>query len=458
MSGKILEHQAPHGGPPAVAESRYRGRVWLFLWVALCGVVLIETVNSARVFSTAEPPRRFPYDYVSKGVWSCYGWIRPPDVASEDLEAPLRAAIRLRHGDPALYAEFDGAGVDFVYPPSGAALMLPFGFAAESVGTVRIVQIVDVLNRGCMLLIILLSISILRRAAWTTAQLGMFAVIILLCFPVRWAVVCVNVQCVINTCLALALVAYAGRREVLCGAALAVAICVKPYYLLLTVFLLIRGRLRTLATAGVLVLGVTALSVGFGGLTPWRTYIADVLPVMSHGHAIWGNQTVTGVLRRWVGDEYVMAFEATSPAVLWTSRALALPLLVGACWPRWRETRRSAPQDEATAMPVSWLVSFLDVGIALLAITLASPIAWDHHYGWAPILFAGCLAATAHLTTSVKYVVVLATACALYAADWVPVGAGRTGIITLLDSTDVAAVVLLGGTAWLTGKRLASSA
>jgi hypothetical protein len=122
-----------------------------------------------------------------------------------------------------------------------------------------------------------------------------------------------------------------------------------------------------------------AATCGAGlAISVWRFGLAnhwDYLPVLSyiarHGEIFYPNQSINGLLHRLVGDGDSLGwdphgFAPFHPVVYACTTAASLALLgLGLFGPM----RRRAPG------------SVLDLGVAVLTCTLASPVAWEHHYG-----------------------------------------------------------------------------
>lgn len=442
--------------------SRQRRTYVYFALSVLAGIFALELVNTARILATPKDQRRFPQGYVSRGVWTAYAFIRPPDATSSDIADPLCAARRVLRRDPSLYREFDGVGADYVYPPTAAIELLPFALIARWGGDSLATQSVDLAGRIGALAILLVTLRFLRRIAVTPRDWALAVVVILAFFPLRWALCCVNVQSLINAFVAAAILAYGGSRRTLCGILLGLANCLKPHLAVVVLFAVVRREWRValsaVATAAILML----VSVAALGLEPWVAYVRDVLPTMLDGYAVWGNQSILGLARRWVGDPYVMKLVPASVGVSrfgWCASAVLLALALA---PRMWQFRSSPRPGSRTAEtdrrayfpPPALLLRSSDIGIALLAITMASPIAWDHHYGWTVVVFAVSLAVGRLVRLSTGYYLTLAGSYVLLATDWIPVAADRPGPFSLLDSTKLLAAVLLCGATWYAHRRL----
>ena len=114
-----------------LALTSQRRRVVRFALLVAAGIAAVELVHTVRILMVPVEQRRFPHDYVSRGVWATYAYIRPLDRTSSDISPPLAAAEKVLRSDPQLYAEFNQTGLCFIYPPTAATELLPFGWVAR---------------------------------------------------------------------------------------------------------------------------------------------------------------------------------------------------------------------------------------------------------------------------------------------------------------------------------------
>jgi hypothetical protein len=157
----------------------------------------------------------------------------------------------------------------------------------------------------------------------------------------------------------------------------------KPQMALLLVWAGLRKQ-WSFAGALVGVAGVGALAaVAVYGLQANLDYVSFLSYISRHGEAYYSNQSVNGLVNRLLqnGDNagiYAPSFAPYRwPVYASTLVSTALILGLGLLW------RRSEYASEPT----------LDLMIAGLSITMASPIAWTHHYGILMPVFAVLLPA-----------------------------------------------------------------
>ncbi len=186
-----------------------------------------------------------------------------------------------------------------------------------------------------------------------------------------------QIQTWINGLFAAALLAWLLKRDRLSGA-LSGALClIKPQYALVAMWGALRGEWRFVQ--GALAAGAVGLaaSVALFGVAPHVEYPNVLRFIAERGESFYPNQSVNGLLNRALGNgqnlEWMDAMPEPHPLVragTWLTSAL---LLLWALLPRGAPRGRPAAADLAT------------IG---LACTVASPIAWEHHYGLLLPIFA----------------------------------------------------------------------
>ncbi|HEY8149640.1 MAG TPA: glycosyltransferase family 87 protein [Vicinamibacteria bacterium] len=199
-------------------------------------------------------------------------------------------------------------------------------------------------------------------------------------YPVMRAYANGQMQTWLNALFATAVWCWAGGRRGTAGVLLALSCAVKPQ---LAVFLLwgtIRreGRLvAAFAATSLLLLGV---SVALYGWAPHVEYLGMLRFLGERGEAFFPNQSVNGLLNRWLfnGDilfwkqPWVDHFPPYDARVFVATAVSSVVLLALALLPP-----RAGPARAG-------LIDFCLMG---LAATMASPIAWEHHYGVALPIF-----------------------------------------------------------------------
>jgi hypothetical protein len=182
------------------------------------------------------------------------------------------------------------------------------------------------------------------------------------------------------TCLfAAAVLAWLLDRETLSGILIGLIVTIKPQLAVLLVWGAIQRRRKFLVGSVSVVVPLEALSLWRYGLRNQLDYLSVLSFLSSHGESFYANQSVNGLLARMlrVGPNTEWAATAFPPfnAVVYYG-TVAMSLLMIALALFWK-------RKDGT--PQSMLLKFL---MASLLVTMASPIAWEHHYGIMAPMFA----------------------------------------------------------------------
>jgi hypothetical protein len=180
-----------------------------------------------------------------------------------------------------------------------------------------------------------------------------------------------------STCLFTgALLSLRSGRRATAGALCGAMCLLKPQLGLLIVWALLRRQNRFAAAWAAVVLPAVALSIALYGWANHLDYLKLLSFLTQHSWAYYPNQSMNGLLNRWlfIGSNLVWDphYVDYSPLVTVGTMVTSGALIVAALFWRPRDAGRS---------------EVLDFCIAGLSLTLASPLAWEHHYGiLAPIL------------------------------------------------------------------------
>jgi hypothetical protein len=170
----------------------------------------------------------------------------------------------------------------------------------------------------------------------------------------------------------------------------------------------------------------------------WRNNLAyiDVLRYMSrHGETYYPNQSLNGLLNRFVGNGSNLGFDAesfppTHTLVYLFTLLSSVALIGGALF--WRRREHSA-------------AGTIDLLAASLVFTMASPIAWEHHYGVLMPTFAVLLPAVLGAPAVRRWALPLLGAAFVVSTNYFDVAqrAGRSGPATLVQSYLWAAAIVV---------------
>lgn len=220
----------------------------------------------------------------------------------------------------------------------------------------------------------LLEAPLRSRPGPRIVRVALVAVVTVTCYPIVKAFTLGQIQVWINALFAITLFAWMQGRRSFAGLLIGLICLIKPHYGLLLLWALLRREWRFLIAA--------ALTIGVGALAAlavfgWQNHV-DYLRVLQflsqHGESYYANQSVNGLLNRLMGlgdpaaydnlDIPPGKFPPFTPLVYWLSLASSIALIAYGLW------RRSPPATRTR-----------DLARMTLCCTIASPIAWEHHYG-----------------------------------------------------------------------------
>lgn len=373
---------------PTTPEAAARRRRLTAMLVAF-GLSNLIGVN-ALVLVLGAPLRQTP-------LYSAQAFFRGEQLA--DSWRPLRKSFEYVSSAPeharTLYQKMffraSGKHKGLQYPPT--SLLLPYGLRAVlgagwSPALEGITWLCIPLTLGCVLALWRRGLSGAPAAQpWQAGvEALMLGVMTLTFHPVMTPYLGGQIQTWINCAFAAALLCWVLDKQLLAGLLVGLVALVKPQLGLLLVWGLLRRRLSFVAGGAlVLALGIGASLLALG-LTPHLEYL-DVLRFLSErGESFFPNQSVNGLLHRslfngenlrWVPpgarDTWMSHFPPYDARVYWGTLISSALLLAWALFGGLRS--RGAGQAA-------------DFGRMALVATMASPIAWEHHYGVLLPIFA----------------------------------------------------------------------
>ena len=268
----------------------------------------------------------------------------------------------------------------FQYPPTSLlAIAASRVFGDGDSGGLRALEVITWLFIPATAFLCFRIYTRAARTATDTAAIALLALLFTLSYyPAMRAYRNGQIQTWINGLFAASLLAYVSGRRGASGA-LAGALClIKPQYALLALWGILRREWAFVR--GSLAVGALGLltSVALFGLAAHVEYLGVLRFIADRGESFYPNQSLNGLLNRALGNGQNLAWMDAMPephpvvrSLTWLSSAL---LLLWALWPR----RRSEEPDAAAA----------DLAMMGVACTVASPIAWEHHYGLLLPVFA----------------------------------------------------------------------
>ncbi len=330
-----------------------------------------------------------------------YSWFLTMEASYDSWGPMIAAYAHAKEQSGNLYDVFFVDHVKYQYPP--AALGVIWGLDALRITGVA--NQVKVLNQVTWLFV-LLTVPFAFGIAWKESRpnprLGQTAerwrlaaclvvgLATLAYWPVMMAWKMGQIQAVLNALFVMALCLWIAERRFLAGIAIGLICIIKPQFLLFMVWGLLVDRrfLYGQMLVAAVSLGLSLLVFGFAA---HLGYLSMLSFISAHGESYVLNQSVNGFLNRLV-----------FPETAWVDR--------GRIWPDGSDF----PDYDVRVYAGSLLTSLAALGTAFwftwrrgattmtfcfsaLAMTMASPVAWDHHYGILIGIFAAAFGALIRL-------------------------------------------------------------
>jgi hypothetical protein len=202
-------------------------------------------------------------------------------------------------------------------------------------------------------------------------------------YPVTQGFVLGNIQTWLTFLFAASVLAWVCGYEAAAGILIGLIVAFKPQLVLLLVWALLRGRHRFLIGCAATIAAVEAISCYQYGLKNQLDYLSVLSFLSAHGESFYANQSMNGLLARMlhIGNNTEWLEHDFPPfhPLVYRGAVLTSALMIG-----FALFARRTKTDEK-----SLLISYLS---AALLITMASPIAWEHHYGIMVSIYACVLA------------------------------------------------------------------
>lgn len=293
-----------------------------------------------------------------------------------DSWGPMIQALSFIHSSPdaSMYQVlFFDRGIKFQYPPSSLLIL-------EAVQMTP--QFLNLISWIMVLLIAVVSGLLFRRSAnsmpiptWQLrskldllAIFGAITVLTLLFFPLTRSFVLGQIQTWLTLLGAMSLLAWSYDRRRTAGVLIGLACLIKPQWAVILLWGVLRKQWGMAIAALMTVSLFTLISVWLYGLHQYFDYLKVLSFLSQHGEGFYPNQSVNGLMNRMLslGNNLIWDGNGFPPynAVVYSVTLLTSVLLLGTVL-LWR-------RDQA---------GVTELALAFLSATIASPIAWEHHYG-----------------------------------------------------------------------------
>lgn len=315
----------------------------------------------------------------------------------DDSWTPMHAAIEawLRGDARGLYGATFEAGTKFQYPPSAIFAALP----AHALGLGPFSAVYRAVALAFFALVVISTQQILAREvpgqgrgpspmARSAVGFVLIAALGLTFHPISRAIELGQIQIWLDGLFAAALMAWLSGARIAPGVLVGLICLIKPQLSLFLVWAALRREWRFAFALGITGAVGLALSVAVFGFEDHLAYVRVLSFLAERGESFYANQSINGLLNRIVGlsdpERYnnviwrLDSFPPYNPLVRYGTLATSLIIMALAVIPRRRQG------DDRRV---------LDFCVMALACTIASPVAWEHHYGVVFPIFAVALGA-----------------------------------------------------------------
>ncbi len=178
-----------------------------------------------------------------------------------------------------------------------------------------------------------------------------------------------QIQTLMSLDAALALLAWQHKKTGLAGALIGFCCVIKPQWGVVFIWGVVRRQWRFVLWSALTAAFFLVWAAAVYGIGNMLDYVKVVAYLGKHGESFAPNQSVNGIVNRmllngnnreWLGNE----FPPFNPIVYVATLSSSIALIGSALLWNWRNPPRP-----------------LDLALIMLAVTIASPIAWEHHYG-----------------------------------------------------------------------------
>lgn len=305
---------------------------------------------------------------------------------SVDSWMPMLKAFRYFCLNPNsdLYGEiFFREGVKFQYPLTSLLIFYPFlpilGVPPEDIIHTKWLGLLKIVSWLSMLVSFYFVYCIFKRSSngvglIKTDQIVAALATALLAFtfyPHTKAYELGQIQNWLNCLFSISLLAWINGQKKVAGSLLALMTLVKPQYGVILIWALIRRQWSFLTSfLPTLSIGIFASVLVFGW-TNNLNYLKVIAFISKRGESVYPNQSFNGLINRLLFngniDIWSTSFPPFNPWVYLGTLITSIVLLAFALYvPRWTSPKYG---------------SSIDFSIMVLTCTMASPIAWEHHYG-----------------------------------------------------------------------------
>ncbi|HZD94429.1 MAG TPA: glycosyltransferase family 87 protein, partial [Candidatus Sulfotelmatobacter sp.] len=324
-------------------------------------------------------------DFRPTGLGAAYHWLTNDVQADSWLPIMNAMDYIATHGPADLYRQtYYDSDYQFIYPPTSlvfVSLVTHLGLidwrsiaslqdaswwaVPAAMITLTTITCVGLLQVGARIGVV---------EALLAAVFGIVAT--LLFYPFMRSASVGNIQAWLSLLLMIAILSWMVCQKAMAGLALGLVCVIKPQLGLIVLWAALRREWSFVAALTSICAAFVLASILMFGWQVQEDYFNLLRFLSSRGESFYANQSINGLLNRvlfignnltWDGSHTQITYDARVHLLtVITSVALISLILLYRC--------------RAVAGP-------LDFGFALVGLTLASPVAYDHHFGFLPAVF-----------------------------------------------------------------------
>jgi alpha-1,2-mannosyltransferase len=195
-------------------------------------------------------------------------------------------------------------------------------------------------------------------------------------YPILWSYQIGQIQTIMTMLTGLSLLAWQAKRYGIAGVLLSICCSFKPQWVVLVPWAIIRKQWSFLISFSITSTAIFLITGAFYGFKNWIDYVKVLSLIGRVGESYVANQSVNGLLHRLFmnGNNLEVTTNAFPPyhPTVYMATLITSILILGLAM-LWK--RNKTP-------------SLVEFAIVILSLTMASPVAWVHHYAVVYLFFA----------------------------------------------------------------------
>jgi hypothetical protein len=315
----------------------------------------------------------------------------------DDSWTPMLQAIdylKIFHQKP-LYSEvFFDKNIKFQYPPTSLLfLYILKAIAPQGISEVKILEVLNIFSWISVITTVFFAIKIFDETLAKSTNTNFSSssskadlitrYLILAClsisfYPLIKAYSLGQIQAWINCIFTVLFWCWMKDKKVISGILAGTLCLIKPQYALIGIWGILRKQWIFMLAFIATTLTCLLISIYLFGFTNHINYLSVLSFISKHGEAYYHNHSVNGLLNRFFFNGEILVFQKNSfppynPLVYLGTTISSIALISLALFLPARTKSKG---------------SIIDFSIIALTATMASPIAWQHHYGILLVVYA----------------------------------------------------------------------